>query len=126
MLWCETSSVDLRWHPTQPLPAFPPTDDSGAILPAPSPGFPDSGTGACPQFVVNESFSDVAWAHQHFYEGPGLFVNAAAGNYSLLPDSPVYADMPAFVRVPFCEIGKSPATTMPEAQAGGVGGVGKP
>jgi hypothetical protein len=68
-----------------------------------APGFP-AGTGACPEFVVNQSFNAVDLLPDPFFD-LDQFVDFANGDLTLRSDSDVYAAMPSFRRIPFTRIG---------------------
>jgi hypothetical protein len=72
-----------------------------------APGFPFLNPDSpCADFVVDEAFNDVSAAAGFFYARlQDVFVDAAAGDYTVRDDAQLYTDMPGFARIPWRQIG---------------------
>ena len=60
----------------------------------------------CADFVVDEAFNAVDADGGKFYRDlDAVFVDAAAGDYTVRDDAQLYKDMPTFARIPWRQIG---------------------
>lgn len=60
----------------------------------------------CPAFVVEQQFNVVGQPPAFFYEREAdVFVDPAAGDFTIRPDAPIWRDMPTFQNIPFHQIG---------------------